>query len=116
MNFHGTEEYDFKMKFINWLDEENEHKLLLKILEANINEIKNCILNNISNVDDSQSKYDMLIYIYKNIPRLYTSIFDDKEKVSNHIQKIAKLLKGKTKENNIAKLYVYLIKEFTTEL
>ncbi len=115
MNFHGTEEYDFKMKFIKWLDEENEHQLLLKILEANINEFKNCILNNISNVDDSQSKYDMLIYIYKNIPRLYISIFDDKEKVSNHIQKIAKLLKGKTKENNIAKLYVYLIKEFTTE-
>lgn len=115
MNFHGTEEYDFKMKFINWLDEENEHKLLLKILEANINEIKNCILNNISNVDDSQSKYDMLIYIYKNIPRLYISIFDDKEKVSNHIQKIAKLLKGKIKERNIAKLYVYLIKEFTTD-
>lgn len=115
MNFHGTEEYDFKMKFIKWLDEENEHELLLKILEANINEFKNCILNNITNVDDSQSKYDMLIYIYKNIPRLYISIFDDKEKVSNHIQKIAKLLKGKTKENNIAKLYVYLIKEFTTE-
>ena len=57
----------------------------------------------------------MLIYIYKNIPRLYISIFDDKEKVSNHIQKIANLLKGKTKENNIAKLYVCLIKEFTTE-
>lgn len=115
MNFHGTEEYDFKMKFIKWLDEEKEHKLLLKILESNVNEIKNCILNNISNVDNSQSKYDMLIYIYKNIPSIYENIFDDKDKVSKHMQKIYTLLRGKPKEKQIAKLYVYLIKEFTNE-
>jgi hypothetical protein len=115
MNFHGIEEYDFKMKFIKWLDEEKEHELLLKILEFNVNEIKNCILNNISNVDNSQSKYDMLIYIYKNIPMLYENILDDKDKVNKHIQKIYTLLRGKQKEKQIAKLYVYLIKEFTHE-
>lgn len=115
MNFHGTQEYDFKMKFIKWLDEENEHELLLKILEVNVSEIKNCILNNISNVDDSQSKYDMLIYIYKNTPTLYKNIFDDKYKVNKHIQKIYTLLRGKQKEKQLAKLYVYLIKEFTHE-
>jgi len=115
MNFHGTEEYDFKMKFIKWLDGENEHELLLKILEVNVNEIKNCILNNINNVDNSQSKYDMLIYIYKNIPTLYENIFDNKDNVNKHIQKLYTLLRGKEKEKQMAKLYVYLIKEFTHE-
>jgi len=112
MYFHGNEDYSFTMMIIKWLDEEKEHNIVLDIINFNEKIIQNCILNNICN---SKNKYDFLIYIYENSPLLYKNILSDKEKVNKHIQKLYNLLRGKSKEKMLAKLYFYLIGEFTNE-
>ncbi|MEA1954354.1 MAG: hypothetical protein U9O24_08190 [Campylobacterota bacterium] len=75
--------------------------------------IKEAILNNISNGDRSKNKYDFLVYLYKENPKLLKEIFNDREKVDKHIQKLYTLLRGTVMEKKIASLYFVFIKEFT---
>lgn len=115
MNFHGNDGYELILNILKTLDENNENDLSLKIIRDNENTIKDSILNNISNADNSKDKYDLLVYIYYNIPSLLETIFSDSLKVNSLIKKINTLLRGKNVEKKTAKLYILFIKEFTTK-
>jgi len=68
------------------------------------------------NGDDHKSKFDLLIFLLNSYNFIYRETFSVEKNQKDVIEKLARLLRGKKREKMIAKLYVFLIKEYSTTI
>ena len=95
------------------MKEDNGDVLVKRILEENLTPIEEAIFNKAINVDNSKSKLMLLVYIHSIVPDLFRKIFEDKENNDLLVEKIWRLIKGKKTEKDFAKLYIYLLKNYS---
>ncbi len=113
MNIHSGNEYKFVLAFLDSLYSEGENDLVIKIIRDNRDTIKKSIFCKSVNVDDNKKKYDFLVFLYKRSPETLKYIFSFQEEVDELFTKLYRLLRGKAIEKDIARLYLFFIKEFT---
>lgn len=113
MHFHGDKGYKFAFEFLEALEEEDKSDMVSKILQDNEKVIEDAIINNTSNADRSNEKYDFLVYLFNKTPNLLRELFENEEKVNKHIKKIYTLLRGKKIEKKMGNLYLFFIKNFS---
>lgn len=115
MSFHSCSECADELLILHAILEEKDGKELVKrILFENEMEIAKAIFSKSQNVDDKKGKFDFLVFIHSFLPQLYAKIFNNEKEIIGLIEKIKRLLRGKQQEKNIARLYVFLIKTYTT--
>jgi hypothetical protein len=114
MVFGGRSECRNELIILKEIMKEDKGDVLVKrILEENITPIEEAIFNKAINVDNSKRKLMLLVYIHSIVPDLFRKIFEDKGNNDLLVEKIWRLIKGKKIEKDCAKLYTYLLKNYS---
>ncbi|QWV06620.1 hypothetical protein KQ246_19755 (plasmid) [Pseudoalteromonas shioyasakiensis] len=87
--------------------------LVKRIIRENISGISDAVHNKATNVEKTKYKFSLLIFIHKNLPSIFNEIFKDEERSSVLIKKICRLIKGTKQEKSFAKLYAFLLKNYS---
>ncbi|MBG9990345.1 MULTISPECIES: hypothetical protein [unclassified Pseudoalteromonas] len=116
MDFDGRSECKNELIILKAImDEENDETLVKRILQENIAKIADSIFNKAINVDNKKAKFDLLVFIHKNLPSIFNQIVKDQENVLVLIEKIRRLIKGKKQEKMFAQFYVFLLKNYSSQ-
>lgn len=112
MTFHDGSECKKELLILKYLMREESKTLVERMLFENEEEFTKSIFSESQNVDNKKGKFDLLLFIQSDFPELFRRIFNDNDKNIKLLEKIPRLLRGKINEKNIARLYVYLVKEY----
>ncbi len=96
--------------------DEGGYDLTKRIVLENKEALSKAICTKTQNGDDHKSKFDLLIFLVLKYDFIYREIFRVEENRSDVLDKIKRLLRGKKWEKMIAKLYVFLIKEYSSAI
>jgi hypothetical protein len=108
MDFGGRSECRNELLILSEImKQEDGASLIKRILRENISKISDAIFNKATNVDKTKSKFSLLIFIHKNLPNIFDEIFKDKS--SQLISKICRLIKGTKQEKIFAQFYAFLL-------
>jgi hypothetical protein len=108
MDFGGRSECRNELLILSEImKQEDGASLVKRILRENISKISDAIFNKATNVDKTKSKFSLLIFIHKNLPNIFDEIFKDKS--SQLISKICRLIKGTKQEKIFAQFYAFLL-------
>lgn len=86
--------------------------LTKRIVLENKDSLSKAICTKSKNGDDHKSKFDLLVFLALNCDLIYREIFEKEESRRDVLDKLERLLRGKKWEKMIARLYVFLIKEY----
>ncbi|MCF6176554.1 MAG: ATP-binding protein [Victivallaceae bacterium] len=103
---------EFELHVLKYI-ENIDHKLLTRIIQENDETLCKAIC---TNGDDHRSKFDLLIFFYQYCDSLYKDILTSEKNQNEIVKKLEKLLHGKKWEKMIAKLYIFLIKNYSTNI
>lgn len=113
IDLHDCSECDKELSIVKHIMDEEDESLGKRILSENEPILSKTIFSTSQNVDDKKGKFDLLIFIYSRCPDVLKRVFLDKNKNSELLEKTKRLLKGKRQEKEMAKLYIFFIKQFS---
>lgn len=105
------DECELYLHILTSLENDNEIELVRSIVFYNKDNIGKAIFSSSTNIDRHKSKFNFLTYAFCKNQKIFQEIFSDDNKNKELLLKIKRLLKGTKMEKQIAKLYLFFIRE-----
>jgi len=116
MKIHMSSDCESELIILKGLYDEEGYELVKRIVLDNKETLINAICTKTQNGDDHKSKFDILIFLFLKFDFFYREIFLNEENRKNILDKVERLLHGKKWEKLIARLYIFLIKTYSSTI
>ncbi|MGD9675053.1 MAG: hypothetical protein AB7U98_16430, partial [Candidatus Nitrosocosmicus sp.] len=113
MEIHMCSDCESELNILKGIYDEEGYDLTKRIVLENKEALSKAICTKTQNGDDHKSKFDLLIFLVLKYDFIYREIFGIEENRRDVLDKIERLLRGKKWEKMIARLYIFLIKEYS---
>lgn len=113
IKIHMCSDCESELIILKGIYDEEGCELVERIVLENKESLSKAICTKSKNGDDHKSKFDLLLFLFLKCDFIYREIFGIEENRKDVIDKVERLLRGKKWENMIAKLYLFLIKEYS---
>ena len=114
IKIHMCSDCESELIILKGIYEEEGCELGERIVLENKKSLSKAICTKSQNGDDHKSKFDLLLFLFLKCDFIYREVFGVEENRKDVIDKVERLLRGKKWENMIARLYVFLIKEYSS--
>lgn len=113
IRIHMCSDCEDELNVLKTIYNEGGHKIAKRVIQENNDVISDAICTKSQNGDDHESKYYLLIFIYKLYPLIYKEIFTLEKNQKVVTKKLERLINGKASERKMARLYVFLLNKYS---